>query len=125
MSVVGFNGIAAEDIKAGAAVVLHVDVQTGRSLVRLMRAAPPATPVLTEEDGTNWYVKAVDEPKCPHDQPGGDQFCIFCLRKDGDDARLVVAEMAALLGEIRANVAEPWWDMGRIDVLLERAEALQ
>ena len=35
-----------------------------------------------------------------HDGPGGDQFCIFCLRKRGDDALQVVASLVAVLREV-------------------------
>lgn len=37
----------------------------------------------------------------PHGTVGGDQFCIFCLRTRGDRALVRVAELEALLLELR------------------------
>lgn len=36
-------------------------------------------------------------PPCIHGQPGGEQFCVFCLRKRGDDAWLICATLANVL----------------------------
>lgn len=32
-----------------------------------------------------------------HNGPGGDQFCVFCLRKRGDDALMMVGQLAEVL----------------------------
>lgn len=34
--------------------------------------------------------------RCEHDQPGGSQFCIFCLRARGDRMHLALSTIAAI-----------------------------
>lgn len=54
-------------------------------------------------------------PGCHHPEnaPDNDQFCIFCLRKRGDDAVARVAELENILSALRGS-EESWREVARI-----------